>query len=36
MVLKERGRKGVDWLKLIQNRDSWSAVVNAITSTGVP
>jgi len=26
----------VDWLKLNQDRDGWSAVVNAITNTGVP
>jgi hypothetical protein len=33
-ILKKE--ESVDWLKLNQDRDGWSAVVNAITNTGVP
>jgi hypothetical protein len=27
---------GVDWIDLVQNRDSWWAVVNAVMNVRVP
>ena len=34
-IFKEVGWKGMDWIDLAQNRDSWRAVVNAVMSLRV-
>jgi hypothetical protein len=36
MALIEIGRKGMDWIRLVQDRDQWRALVNTITNLRVP
>jgi hypothetical protein len=36
MGLGEIGRGGVDWIVLVQDRDKWRALVNAVMSLRVP
>jgi hypothetical protein len=36
MVLGEIGWGAVDWIGLAQDRDQWSALVNAVTNFPVP
>jgi hypothetical protein len=36
MYLREIGWGGIDWINLAQNRDEWSALVNAIMNLRVP
>jgi hypothetical protein len=36
MVLKETGRKGVDWFHMAQVRGQWQALVNVIVNLQVP
>ena len=33
--LQEVGCKGVDWINLIEDRDRWRALVNAVMGLGV-
>jgi hypothetical protein len=35
MDLREIGLKGVDWIRLSQDRDRWRAVVSALTNLRV-
>jgi len=34
--LKERGWEGVDWIHLVQKRDQWRVLVNAVMNLRVP
>jgi hypothetical protein len=36
IVLQEVGREGMDYIDLVQDRDSWKAVVNAIMNLWFP
>jgi hypothetical protein len=36
MGLEEIGREGMDWIGLAQDRDQWTALVNAVMILQVP
>jgi len=36
ILLKELGRRDVDWIDLVQCRDSWRAIVSAVMDLQVP
>jgi hypothetical protein len=36
MVLRERGRDGMDWTELAQDRDQWRTLVNTVMNLRVP
>jgi hypothetical protein len=36
MDLREIGWDGGDWIDLVQDRDQWSALVNAVMNLRVP
>jgi hypothetical protein len=36
MGLKEVGCRGMDWIKVAQDRDRWRALVNAVMKLRVP
>jgi hypothetical protein len=36
MVLRETAWSGMDWIDLVQDRDKWRALVNAIMNVRVP
>jgi hypothetical protein len=36
MVLQDVGCGGMGWIVLVQNRDRWRALVNAVMKLGVP
>jgi hypothetical protein len=34
MDLREKGRDGVDWMDMAQDRDQWRALVNTVLNAG--
>jgi hypothetical protein len=36
MVLRVIGWDGVDWIELVQDRDQWRALVNAVMNLRIP
>ena len=36
MNLQEVGCRDMDWIDMMQNRDRWQALVNAVMNLGVP
>jgi hypothetical protein len=36
MDIRERGRAGMDWIVLAQDRDQWRALVKAVINLQVP
>jgi len=36
MDLKEMGFGGMDWIELVQDRDKWGTLVNAVMNLQVP
>jgi hypothetical protein len=36
MDVAEKGRGGADWIGLVQDRDKWKALVNAVMDLRVP
>ena len=36
MDLEEVGRGGGDWMKLVEDRDRWRALVSTVMNFGVP
>jgi hypothetical protein len=36
MNIKETAGEGVDWINLVQDRDEWWAVMNAVLKRRVP
>jgi hypothetical protein len=36
MNIRERGREGVNWIRLAQDRDQWRALLNIVMNLWVP